>query len=128
MQAILITGMMMIKLVFTSTLLIMMLGCSSSPIKSEDKMDLTKYENQIKQACLEGGEYAKHSEKDQNTLCTNNAERAMVVSERYFWLYQEDNVLKNCKELQGKAFSDCAIAYQGKHYDATTAKYLKNKK
>jgi len=121
-------GMMMFKLIFTSVLLLMMLGCSSSPIKNEDKMDLTKYVNQIKQACLDGGKYAKHSENDQNTLCSNNAKRAMDVSERYFWLYQEKNVLKNCKELQGKAFSDCAIAYQEKHYNATTAKYLKDKK
>lgn len=117
----------MIKLVFTSALLMMMLGCSSSLIKNEDKMDLTKYENKIKQACLDGGEYARQSKKDQNTLCSNKAERAMDVSERYFWLYQEDNVLKKCKELQGKAFSDCAIAYQEKHYDATTANYLKDK-
>ena len=119
---------MMIKLVFTSVLLIMMLGCSSSPIKNEDKMDLAKYENQIKQACLDSGENAKYSEKDQNTLCSNKAKRAMDTSERYFWLFQEDNVLKNCKELQGKAFSDCAIAYQEKYYDATTATYLKDKK
>ncbi|MEH6450292.1 MAG: hypothetical protein V7765_16580 [Oleispira sp.] len=123
-----INGMTMIKLVFASALLLMMLGCSSSPIKDEDKIDLAKYVNQIKQACLDSGKYKKYSEKDQNTLCTNNAERSMDVSQDLFWLYQEDNVLKKCDTLLGKEFSDCAISYQEKFYDRTTASFLEKKK
>ena len=121
----LIKGMFMIKLVCTSMFLMILAGCSSSPIKDEDKIDLTKYVNEIKESCLKTGKYKDRSEKGQITLCTNDAERAMDVSQDYFWLYQEKNVLKKCDKLLGKEFSDCAIAYQAGHYDATTKGFIK---
>lgn len=115
----------MIKLACTSMLLMILVGCSSSPIKDEDKIDLTKYVNEIKESCLKSGKYKDRPEKNQIRLCTNDAKRTMDVSEDLFWLYREDKVLKQCEKLLGKEFSDCVITYQKNYYDTFTKSFIK---
>lgn len=95
-------------------------GCSSSQVKKENRISLKGYEKEIAEACLKAGKYADLSEKDQNTLCTNHAERAMTVSDRMFWSFQEENLLKECKGLKATEFSTCAKAYQKKYFDLST--------
>lgn len=91
-------------------------GCSSSIIKSEDKVDYEEYQNNIKNACLKSGDYADASASDELYLCEHHAERSLKTAERLFNTYQEDNLLKECGELEGIDFSNCAKDFQHAYY------------
>jgi hypothetical protein len=105
------------KIAYLSFLLVFgLIGCSSSSLKPEQRLDLSPYVSKEKASCIESGKYKNQSDKDQNTLCQNHAERKLDVKREYFHLYQDERMQKKCKSENKERYTTCVLEYQKAYF------------
>jgi uncharacterized protein YceK len=102
-------------LVIFTGLTIILSGCGG--LSTHQKVELDTYKTQMKEACIK-----KASSKQS---CESRANRFIEVDQDYFLLYNEDKMLKKCKNKNIEKETKCLKEIQNKHYQQTAKDFIK---
>ena len=103
-----------IKIALGSTFFAIALsGCmTTSNLTDQQKVDLTPYQEKLTQACVQYNELKNESA----STCQSHSEQATKVMQKYYLLYNEDNIVKACKSVSTDAYTECLKTLQNNHY------------
>jgi len=107
-----------IKTVLGSTFFAIALsGCATtSDLTEQQKADLTPYQAKLTQACVAYKELRGES----TATCESSSKHSTEVMQKYYLLYNEDDMIKSCKGVSEGAYDECLQNIQNIDYSKTT--------
>ena len=111
-----------IKIALGSTFLAIALsGCmTTSNLTDQQKADLTPYQTQLTQACVT----YKGLRGESTETCESSSKHSTEVMQKYYLLYNEDDMIKSCKGVTEGTYDECLKNIQNIDYSKTTAELV----